>query len=59
MGEILNLMTLAHFPYASWTLPVRPLTVIVLFVVLSAALAAYAPARRIRKMAVTETINEL
>ena len=49
----------AHFPYASWTLPVRPLTVIVLFVVLSAALAAYAPARRIRKMAVTETINEL
>ena len=49
----------AHFPYASWMLPVRPLTVIVLFVVLSAALAAYAPARRIRKMAVTETINEL
>lgn len=49
----------AHFPYASWTLPVRRLTVIILFVVLSAALASYAPARRIRKMAVTETINEL
>ena len=49
----------AHFPYASWTLPVWQLTVIVLFVVLSTALASYAPARRIRRMAVTETINEL
>ena len=49
----------AHFPYASWTLPVRRLTVIVLFVLLSAALAAFAPAGRIRRMAVTETINEL
>ncbi|HJC88390.1 MAG TPA: ABC transporter permease, partial [Candidatus Eisenbergiella intestinigallinarum] len=49
----------AQFPYASWTLPIWRLTVIVLFVVLSAALASYAPARRIRKMAVTETINEL
>ena len=49
----------AHFPYASWTLPVWQLTVIVLFVVLSTALASYSPARRIRRMAVTETINEL
>ena len=49
----------AHFPYAAWTLPVRRLTVIVLFVLLSAALAAFAPAGRIRRMAVTETINEL
>ena len=49
----------SHFPYAVWTLPVRRLAGIVLYVLASAALAVYAPAKRIRRMAVTETINEL
>lgn len=48
-----------HFPYATWSLPVTSLIVIILFVILAAVVAAYAPARRIRSISVTETINEL
>ena len=48
-----------HFPYAVWSLPAGPLAVILVFVTASAAAAAYAPARRMRTVSVTETINEL
>ena len=48
-----------HFPYASWSLPVGALAVIALFVAGAAVLAAYAPAKRLRTMSVTETINEI
>lgn len=53
-----NLIT-THFPYAVWTFPVVPLAVILLFVIAAAIAAVCAPAKRIRNMAVTETINEL
>lgn len=49
----------AHYPYATWSVPVVPLTIILLFVVAAAIAAVDAPAKRIRKMAVTDTINEL
>ena len=48
-----------HFPGAVWNFPVSSLIVILLFVVLAATVAAYAPAKRIRNISVTETINEL
>lgn len=49
----------SHFHYAAWRVPILPLGII-LFVVFVAAIAAvYAPARRIREMAVTDVINEL
>ncbi|MSS90723.1 ABC transporter permease [Eisenbergiella tayi] len=48
-----------QFPYASWTLPIGSLAVIVLFVIAAAVLAAYSPAKRMRTISVTETINEL
>ena len=48
-----------QFPYASWSLPVGSLAVIVLFVIVAAVLAVYSPAKRIRTISVTETINEL
>ena len=48
-----------HFPYASWGLPIGSLAVIVLFVIAAAVLAAYSPAKRMRTISVTETINEL
>ena len=48
-----------QFPYASWSLPVGSLAVIVLFVIAAAVFAAYSPAKRIRTISVTETINEL
>lgn len=47
-----------HFG-GSWSIPFEPLGVITAIVVLSCAAAVYAPARRIRKMPITETINEL
>lgn len=48
-----------HFPYAVWNPPIGALAVILLFVVVAAVLAAYAPAKRMRTISVTETINEL
>ena len=49
----------SHFPYATWSLPIGSLAIIVLFVIAAAVLAAYSPAKRMRTMSVTETINEL
>ena len=48
-----------HFPYAVWHFPLESLFIILLFVFLAAAAAIYAPAKRIRSMQITETINEL
>ncbi len=48
-----------RFPYAVWSLPIGALAIIVLFVIAAAVLAAYSPAKRIRTISVTETINEL
>lgn len=48
-----------HFPYFTWTLPVSSLLIILLFVLLATLTAVHAPAKRMREMAVTETINEL
>ncbi len=51
-------LVFTHFG-GSWKIPFEPLTVITLIVALSCAAAVRAPARRIREMAITETINEL
>ena len=48
-----------QFPYASWSLPVGSLAVIVLFVIGAALLAARSPAKRMQTISVTEIINEL
>lgn len=48
-----------HFSYMVWSLPAASLAVILLFVAAAAALAVYAPAKRIRNISVTETINEM
>jgi len=54
-----NYLITAHYSYATWSIPVVPLAIILLFVVAAAIAAVYAPAKRIRNMAVTDTINEL
>jgi len=48
-------------PYfgTSWNIPGMTLIFLVLAVFIAAAIAVYAPAKRIRSMAITETINEL
>lgn len=54
-----DILITSHFSYAVWNLPVRPMMIILIFVLLSVIASTYAPAKRIRNMAVTETLNEL
>ena len=49
----------AHFPYFTWTLPLAALVIILLFVFGATTASVYAPAKRIQRISVTETINEL
>ena len=59
-GKILyNLLIDGRFPYAVWTIPVSRLLIVMVFVAAATLAAIHAPAKRIREMAVTETINEL
>ena len=54
-----DILITSHFGYAVWSLPVKSLILILLLVSFSAAAAVYGPAKRIRNISVTETINEL
>ena len=49
----------AHFNYATWSIPIIPIIIVLLVVSITAIAAIYAPSKRIRNMAVTDTINEL
>lgn len=51
-------MVTSHFG-DPWAFPVSAVLIILLLVAVSCAAAVYAPAKRIRNMAITETINEL
>lgn len=53
-----NLIT-SHFNYATWSVPIIPLLIIILFVFIAAIAAVYTPSKRIRNISVTEMINEL
>lgn len=59
LSRYLHIMLLTRYFGTAWSLPVPLLCVIVLFDFAAAFLAAYAPSKRIRNMAITETINEL
>ena len=48
-----------HFPSAVWQFPITSLGIILLFVLIAAIAAVYAPAKRIRNMSITANINEL
>lgn len=54
-----NYLITSHFSYATWSFPVMPIIIILLFVFAAAIAAVYVPSKRIRKMAITDTINEL
>ncbi len=49
---------ITHFG-GTWKIPVATIAIILLLVFVSCVVAVYAPAKRIRSMAITETINEL
>lgn len=51
-------LVFTHFG-GSWKIPFEPLTMITIIVALSCVAAVHTPAKRIREMAITETINEL
>ncbi len=53
-----NLIT-THFAYAVWSFPLVPFAIIIMFVLAAAIAAVYSPAKRIRNMVITDTINEL
>lgn len=54
-----NFLIAGRFPYAVWHFPTGSLAVILVFVLFAAIVAVHMPAKRIRNMAITETINEL
>ncbi len=56
---IYKILILNHFDYAVWHLPIQPLLIILTFICISAIVAAYIPSKRICKMPITATINEL
>lgn len=55
---IMNKLVYSHFG-GSWKVPAEPLAIITFIVALSCVVAVHTPAKRIRDMAITETINEL
>ena len=42
-----------------WKIPFEPMIIVFVIFILSVAAAVHAPAKRIKNMAITETINEL
>ena len=59
LSGFLHVRLLTHFFGIPWEFPVVLLGVIIVFILVSAAAAVYAPVKRLRNMVVTETINEL
>ena len=59
LSRFLHLELLTRYFGKPWSLPVPLLAVILIFALLTAAAAVYAPVKRIQRMPVTETINEL
>lgn len=49
----------AHFPYYTWDIPYSALLIIIVCVVIAVVAAVIMPAKRMRNMAINETINEL
>lgn len=58
LSRFLYVNLLTRYFGAHWSLPVALLAMIVVFVMVSVAIAAYVPAKRIRSMAITAAINE-
>jgi ABC-type antimicrobial peptide transport system permease subunit len=49
----------AHFAYAYWQFPMKEILLMCLVVMFTVAAAVYAPSKRTRNLAITDTINEL
>ncbi|MFT8348066.1 ABC transporter permease [Clostridium saccharoperbutylacetonicum] len=49
----------AYFNYATWSIPIMHIIIVLLVIAITAIAAIYAPSKRIRNMTVTDTINEV
>lgn len=59
LSRFLHIKLLMRYFGTPWSLPIALLGIIIVFDFTSAVVAVYAPAKRIRSMAITSTINEL
>ena len=59
LSRFLYVKLVTRYFGSQWSLPVVLLAIIVVFDIVSAAAAVYAPAKRIRNMPITATINEV
>ena len=59
LSYFLHTLVIMRYFGKVWQPPVAMLCIIAVFMISCAAVAVYAPAKRIRNMAITETINEL
>lgn len=55
---IMEKILFTHFG-GSWKIPFKPIVIIMVIIACSCAIAVYTPSKRIKNMAITETINEL
>ena len=59
LSRLLHLRLVTRYFGTAWHLPAAMLGVVVAFVFACAVIAVWAPAKRMRNLATTETINEL
>ncbi len=59
LSRFLYVKLVTRYFGSQWSLPIVLIAIIVVFDTVSAAAAVYAPAKRIRNMAITDTINDL
>ena len=54
-----KILILDHFQYAFWDFPIVQVIIIILFVISSSAIAVYSPSKKLRKITITDIINEI
>ncbi len=54
-----KILIMDHFEYAVWNFPAVNLMMIILFVFIASLSAIYGPSKRLLKVSITETINEM
>ena len=58
LSQFLYNRLIAHYFGIEWSFPILRFGIVVAFIFISAIVSVYAPAKRIRNMEITETINE-
>lgn len=59
LSRFLHIKLLTRYFGTPWSLPIGLLAIIIVFSIVAAIAAVHAPAKRIRNMAITATINDL